>query len=68
MKHIEIEANGYTFDIAIAEDSPLGSALLALPLSVMHDMLVRSATDLGLSPDNLDEMNAGATQVIYSLA
>lgn len=68
MKHIEINANGFTFDVAIKEDSGMGQLLLLMPLSDMVAMLEKTAIDLDLNPWNIEEMNKGATQVIYSLA
>lgn len=68
MKHIEIKANGFTFDVAIKEDSGMGQLLLLMPLSDMVAMLEKTAIDLDLNPWNIEEMNKGATQVIYSLA
>lgn len=68
MKHIEIKANGFTFDVAIKEDSGMGQLLLLMPLDEMTAMLAKTAADLDLNPWNIEELNAGATQVIYSLA
>lgn len=68
MKHIAIEANGYTFDVAIDEYSPLGEIALAVPANDLIALLTKTATDVNLNPDNIEEMNLGGHQVIYSLA
>ena len=67
MKHIEIEANGYTFDVAIKEDSPMGRVAMSLPMEDLITALTNTARDANLSPANIEEMNRGGTQVIYSL-
>ena len=68
MKHIEIEANGYTFDVAIDETTPLGEYALTVPLDKLIDALIASAVSVDLCPENLEEMNAGGTAVVYSMA
>ena len=68
MKHFEIKANGYTFDVAIVEDSPMGRVALSIPLSDLISILTKTATQSNLNPDNIEMMNAGASQVFYSLA
>ena len=67
MKHIEVQANGYTFDVAIKEDSPMGRVALSLPVEDLMTVLTKTALDANLSPANIDMMNMGASQVFYSL-
>ena len=67
MKHFEIKANGYTFDVAIVEDSPMGRVALSMPLSDLITALTKTARDANLNPANIEEMNKGASQVFYSL-
>lgn len=67
MKHFEIQANGYTFDVAIKEDSPLGAIALSVPMDELMTVLTNTALNANLNPDNIDMMNMGASQVFYSL-
>ena len=67
MKHFEIQANGYTFDVAIKEDSPMGRFALSFPLEHLTTVLTNTAIQARLSPANIEMMNAGASQVFYSL-
>lgn len=67
MKHIEIEANGYTFDVAIDEYSPMGEFALSLPLNDLIAILASTARDTNLNPANIEEMNLGGHQVVYSI-
>ena len=67
MKHFEIKANGYTFDVAIVEDSPMGRVALSVPLSDLISVLTKTATQSNLNPANIEMMNEGASQIFYSL-
>ena len=67
MKHFEIQANGYTFDVAIKEDSRMGRIALSLPIEDLMTVLTNTALDANLSPANIEMMNKGASQVFYSL-
>lgn len=67
MKHIEFEANGYTFDASIDPDSPMGEMALNLSLSDLIKSFQNSAISLNLNPDNIEEMNAGGTQIRFAI-
>lgn len=67
MKHIEIEANGYTFDVAIDEYSPMGEMALSIPMNDLIRILTNTALDVNLNPANIEDLNAGGRQVIYSI-
>lgn len=68
MKHIEIEANGYTFDVAIDETTELGALALSVSLKDLTRMLTNTALDMKLSPANISELNSGGKAIVYSLA
>lgn len=67
VKHFGIEANGYNFDVAVDENSPMGEIIMNFPLEMVLETFRKAVIDLNANPDNIDELNEGATQVIYSL-
>jgi hypothetical protein len=61
IKTFEVEAKGMTFAFDIESESPLGQFALNSPLPALLAALKASAEDV--TYENIDEMNAGSTQV-----
>ena len=60
-------ANGYDFEVDVDPDSPLGSYAMQLPIEQVMQAFKNTAVGLNANPSNIEELNSGATQVIYRI-
>ena len=61
----DIVANGFLFDIELKDNHPtVENALLMFDEETLRTTIANAFSSLGLTHDNLDEMNKGATWAI----
>ena len=60
-KNIELNANGYNFLISIDDENYFGEIACSMPLDMLKASITRSLESLNVNPDNVAEMNKGAS-------